>query len=79
MEWGIIFLVLFTPLAMGTFVPWSYGLMEVIAFILMSYWLFMWVIGEPMAIAGIIRKKNRLIQWIWVWPFVLLLLVLLCQ
>lgn len=77
MEWGIIFLTFFAPLALGSVFPWAYGFMETIVFIFIGFWLFRWVIGRPIIISGMYKERTALIEWAWIWPFLLLLLVLI--
>ena len=77
MEWGVIFITFFAPLAMGSVFPWAYGLMEATAFILTGCWLFSWMIGKPVIVSGKRGERTGFIQWEWVWPFLLLILVLI--
>ncbi len=45
-EWDILFLIVFTPIAFGAVEPWAYTLMEFTIFILIIIWIVrLWIIN----------------------------------
>ncbi|MEW5801290.1 MAG: O-antigen ligase family protein [bacterium] len=76
MEYGLIFLIIFTPLAMGSVHPWAYALMEVLAFGLAGCWLLRGILGKPMCFLTQCSEKSHRISMVWLWPFLFILLVI---
>ncbi|MFH1075485.1 MAG: hypothetical protein V1753_01375, partial [Pseudomonadota bacterium] len=63
-EKGLIFIVLFTPLAVGTTQLWAAAIMEMAAFIILGAWLLKQACGEKREY----RKKN----WLLVFPIAMI-------
>ena len=75
-EKGILFLLVFTPLAFGTVQPWSVAVMEIIAFTLFFLYLIKKILEIPWSLP---EQSPRFLSAIRHLPYVLcLLFFLLC-
>jgi len=73
-KWGLIFLIIFTPLAFGTVHTWSYTLMELTVILLLLIWLLKLIVTSknPKGTSHFVRTPLNL-------PILLFVLLVLLQ
>jgi O-antigen ligase len=66
--WGLLALVVWLPIPLGSNRPWAWGLLEVVAYALFAAWTLLWALGRA-KVADSLRKA---------WPAFVLLGLVIC-
>lgn len=73
-ERGVLFLLIFTPLAIGTVQQWSIAVMEIAAFVILSAWLLKSFLKPGPSASDFLRPD----KWLFLFPVIFILLTI-CQ